>query len=38
MTARFYFERLLPRTESLKVTMLAGADNLMEMREEMFAL
>ncbi|MFL3655036.1 MAG: acyl-CoA dehydrogenase C-terminal domain-containing protein [Halioglobus sp.] len=38
MTARFYYERLLPRTESLKVTMLAGADNLMEMREEMFQL
>ena len=38
MTARFYYERLLPRTESLKVTMLAGADNLMDMREELFQL
>jgi alkylation response protein AidB-like acyl-CoA dehydrogenase len=38
LTARFYFERLLPRTESLKVTMLAGADNLMDMREELFQL
>ncbi len=38
MTARFYFERLLPRTESLKITMLAGADNLMEMPEALFQL
>jgi alkylation response protein AidB-like acyl-CoA dehydrogenase len=38
MTARFYFKRLLPRTESLKVTMLAGADHLMEMPEELFQL
>ncbi|KAA1190655.1 acyl-CoA dehydrogenase [Pseudohalioglobus sediminis] len=38
MTAQFYFERLLPRTESLKTTMLAGADNLMQMPEELFAI
>lgn len=38
MTARFYFERLLPRTESLKKTMLSGADNLMTMPQEMFDL
>jgi alkylation response protein AidB-like acyl-CoA dehydrogenase len=38
MTARFYFERLLPRTESLKITMLAGADNLMDMPEALFQL
>lgn len=38
MTAQFYFERLLPRTESLKTTMLAGADSLMQMPEEMFAI
>jgi hypothetical protein len=38
MTARFYFERLLPRTESLKITMLAGAENLMEMPEALFQL
>lgn len=38
MTARFYFERLLPRTESLKVTMLAGANNIMDMPEELFQL
>ena len=38
MTARFYFERLLPRTESLKTTMLSGADNLMTMPESLFQL
>lgn len=38
MTARFYFERLLPRTEGLKATMLAGAGNLMDMPEELFQL
>ena len=38
MTAQFYFERLLPRTESLKKTMLSGAENLMQMPEELFAL
>ena len=38
MTAQFYFERLLPRTESLKKTMLSGAENLMQMPEELFAV
>jgi len=38
MTAQFYFERLLPRAETLKTTMLSGADNLMQMPEAMFAL
>jgi 3-(methylsulfanyl)propanoyl-CoA dehydrogenase len=38
MTARFYFERLLPRTESLKVTMLASADSVMDMPESLFQL
>ncbi|PLW70786.1 acyl-CoA dehydrogenase C-terminal domain-containing protein [Pseudohalioglobus lutimaris] len=38
MTAKFYFERLLPRTESLKTTMVAGADSLMQMPEELFAI
>jgi len=38
MTARFYFERLLPRTESLKITMLASADSLMDMPEALFQL
>jgi hypothetical protein len=36
MTARFYFERLLPRTLSLKDTMLSGPDNLMQLPEAMF--
>ena len=38
MTADFYFKRLLPRTASLKQTMLSGADSLMQMPEELFAL
>jgi 3-(methylsulfanyl)propanoyl-CoA dehydrogenase len=38
MTARFYFERLLPRTESLKQTMLSDASNLMQMPVELFDL
>ena len=38
MTAQFYFERLLPRAEGLKATMLSGADNLMQMPEAMFAM
>ncbi len=38
ITAEFYFQRLLPRTESLKKTMLSGAANLMQMPEELFAL
>jgi alkylation response protein AidB-like acyl-CoA dehydrogenase len=37
-TARFYFERLLPRTLVYKQTMLSGADNLMQMPEAMFDL
>jgi alkylation response protein AidB-like acyl-CoA dehydrogenase len=36
-TARFYMERLLPRTRSLAATMLSGADNLMDLDEEHFA-
>ena len=38
MTARFYFDRLLPRTLAHKNIILSGADNLMQMPEEMFAL
>ena len=38
MTARFYFDRLLPRTQAHKQAILSGADNLMAMPEEMFAL
>jgi len=37
-TARFYFERILPRTRGLVATMLSGADNLMEIADEDFAL
>ena len=36
-TARFYFERLLPRTLTHKETMLSGSDNLMELEEALFA-
>ncbi|MDI3323458.1 acyl-CoA dehydrogenase C-terminal domain-containing protein [Pontibacterium granulatum] len=35
-TARFYFQRLLPRTRSLVDTMLSGSDNLMALEEEHF--
>lgn len=35
-TARFYFERLLPRTRTHKEAMLSGADNLMSLDEEHF--
>ncbi len=38
LTAEFYFDRLLPRTETLKKTMLSGAKNLMQMPEELFSL
>ena len=37
-TARFYFQRVLPRTETLKHTMISGADNLMEIDADSFAL
>ena len=36
MTARFYFERILPRTRAHKKSMLSGPDNLMTMPEAMF--
>lgn len=36
ITGTFYFERLLPRTHSLKATMLSGSDNLMTMPEGLF--
>ncbi len=35
-TARFYFQRLLPRTRGLVVTMLSGAPNLMDLPEADF--
>lgn len=37
-TARFYMERLLPRTHTLAVTMLSGAENLMDLDEAHFSL
>ena len=36
-TARFYLERLLPRTKAHAATMLSGADNLMDLDEAHFA-
>jgi hypothetical protein len=37
-TARFYFQRILPRTRTHVEAMLSGANNLMDMNEEHFAL
>jgi alkylation response protein AidB-like acyl-CoA dehydrogenase len=37
LTAQFYFERLLPRTVSLRETMASGSDNLMDLEEAAFA-
>jgi hypothetical protein len=37
-TARFYFQRILPRTRTHVATMLSGAGNLMDMKEEDFGL
>ena len=37
-TARFYYARILPRTRMHAEAMLSGANNLMEMQEEDFAL
>lgn len=36
-TARFYYQRILPRTTSLRETILSGSDNLMELEEADFA-
>lgn len=36
-TARFYMERLMPRTQTLATTMLSGADNLMDLDEAHFS-
>ena len=35
-TARFYFQRILPRTRTLIVSMKSGADNLLALDEEHF--
>ena len=36
MTAKFYFDRLLPRTQAHRQALLSGAENLMQMPEAMF--
>jgi len=36
-TARFFFQRILPRTRALAVTMQSGADNLMALNDEHFS-
>jgi alkylation response protein AidB-like acyl-CoA dehydrogenase len=36
-TARFFFQRLLPRTRGLVPTMLSGAGNLMDLEDAHFA-
>jgi hypothetical protein len=36
MTARFYFARLLPESNSLFTTLMAGSDSLMAMPAEAF--
>ncbi len=36
-TARFYFERILPRTKTLEATIDSGADNLLAMDETEFS-
>lgn len=37
-TARFYYQRLLPRTQALATSMLAGADTLLSLSEDDFGL
>lgn len=37
-TARFYYQRILPRTRAHVEAILSGADNLMDMAEDDFAL
>jgi len=35
-TARFYFERILPRVKTHKLVMMSGAKNLMDMEDDQF--
>ena len=35
-TARFYFQRILPRTQTHKLAMMSGADNLMDFPDSSF--
>ena len=37
-TARFYYQRILPRTRMHAEAMLSGSENLMDMEEENFSL
>ena len=37
-TARFYYQRILPRTRAHVEAMLSGSENLMDMDEENFSL
>jgi alkylation response protein AidB-like acyl-CoA dehydrogenase len=37
-TARFYFERILPRTRTLAVTLRASSDSLMDIAEDAFVI
>jgi hypothetical protein len=36
-TAEFYFERMLPRTKSLAITMMADPKTLMQLDEELLS-
>lgn len=36
VTAKFYYQRILPRTNSLAETMLSGSENLMTLDEDSF--
>jgi len=38
ITAKFYFERILPRTQMHAAAMLAGPDSVMALTEEQFAI
>jgi hypothetical protein len=37
-TARFFYARLLPQTDTLARTIMAGAETLMDMKAEQFTL
>jgi hypothetical protein len=36
-TAEFYYERMLPRTKSLAITMMADPKTLMQLDEELLS-
>ncbi|MBT7340044.1 MAG: acyl-CoA dehydrogenase C-terminal domain-containing protein, partial [Halieaceae bacterium] len=35
-TARFYYQRILPRTSTCEAAILSGADNVMSLEVEAF--